>query len=387
MAYLNNISMDHPDHIYAGALNRVAIGRAFKWLADKSRVSRTQEQASNTNPATLPPTRDERPAPGTAPPRGDNSTQECDEDDEVPSRSVLTRSQARRNTRKRIIDSSDEEADDEVQFVSSNPAPKKKSRIVTLKFTPLGGQKLSAAIGDCIMEPGQQNQSSVQEQSDDESSWEGFPDHPSAEGLFSPDMTHMSQEGAQDNYVAYLKERISKSNANIARTQSDIDTTTKRHAELLEKLRVNIDARDRVTTDVANARYALRRASVRCNAEAELQNELRRHVGEDLNEGMAEAVRLYLEAKVDLAAKADHLAKICNEVQMAEYQASYLPFKIDGLRETMRAEEKERRSCVTMCRLVDMGVDLVDALGDKTLNEWIDEQMREIGHGENDGAI
>ncbi|KAJ4264364.1 hypothetical protein NW762_005562 [Fusarium torreyae] len=200
-------------------------------------------------------------------------------------------------------------------------------------------------------------------------------------------MMHMSQEGAQDNYVAYLKERISESNANIARTQSDIDTTTKRHTELLERIRVNTDARERATTDVANARHALRRASVRCNAEAELQHELRRHLGEDLNEGVAEAVRLHLEADSDLAAKADHLAKICNEVQMTEYQASYLPPKLNALRETMRAEEKELRSCVMMCRLVDMGVHLVDALGDKTLNEWTDEQMRDFGHGENDGAI
>ncbi|KAJ4264365.1 hypothetical protein NW762_005563 [Fusarium torreyae] len=151
MTYLNNISMDHPDHVYAGALNRVAIGRAFKWLDDRSRVASTRGQAINTNPAPLPPTRAEQSALGATSARGDTSAQECDEDDDVPSRSIRTRSQSRRNARKRVIDSSDEEPDDDVQFLSSKPAPKKKSLIVTLKFTPLGGQKLSAAIGDCIM--------------------------------------------------------------------------------------------------------------------------------------------------------------------------------------------------------------------------------------------
>ncbi|KAF4969004.1 hypothetical protein FSARC_3658 [Fusarium sarcochroum] len=387
LAYLEDICVDHPDSSYAGSLNRVAIGRVSKWLADKRRISGTQEQAINKSPVSLRPTRVEHSA------RGDTSTQECDEDDDVPSLSVLTRSRARRNARQRIIESSDEESDDDVVVVSSGPA-RKKSLIVTLKFTPLRGQKLSAA------EPGQQNQSSAQDQNDDEPAWEGFSDTPSAEGSSSPDLTHLSQEGAQQTYVAYLKDRISKSDATIARTQSYIDTATKRHTELLERLRVNTDARERATTDVANARYALLRASARCDAEAELQNELRRLKAqnspgflpaiEEFNDIDADAARLHHEAKGTLAAKLSYLADICNEVQMAEDQTSSMSFRIDVLSEVKKNEEKKRRSLVMMCRLMDMGLHLVDALdgtlGEKTLDEWTDEQMREIGNVENEGA-
>ncbi|KAF5018118.1 hypothetical protein F66182_9911 [Fusarium sp. NRRL 66182] len=373
--YLRVKSAHHPQPKHAGRLNRIALAKAIEWL-DEKRRARGLEKVTR-------PSHGGKSVRLTAPSvehfEQDSSNNDIPNETFTISRGRVCRPTARkrvvstsddksyhdatagsrgrdyrRTVRKRVTSSNHYEPNNDAQIISTAPALKKRL-IVNLKFTPLGGQQ-------------------------------SIP-------------TDAMSRDAETNYASYLENRIAKTDTDIRRAQSDINTITQQQTELVQIIHENTETKEKATADVSNAHQWHQHVVAKRQAEIEVNEQLRR-ISESHSSGISrqfiatmegyEAAGRELEnqkreAKAKLDEEKAHLADVARKLQMAEYELVSLQSKIDVLEETKRAGEKQKRSLVTMHRLVEMAPHLSDVLdgpvGDKSLDEWTQEKMRAIKRG------
>ncbi|KAM0500962.1 hypothetical protein ACHAP8_004683 [Fusarium lateritium] len=279
----------------------------------------------------------------------------------------------------------------------------KKRLMVTFKFPP-------KPVGDCITVEGDESNQTAVHESIDQANGECSNMH-SQTGLITPvgesgfaeespflDVTFKTFEEAQNAYRAYLKGEITTSGNIIRRSEDQIETTSRRHRHLVEKILHNEISKENAASEVAEAQQRVHHAEELHNAEVEALREARRcaisnpSAAESAQE-IAELVQRERESgqqqeaqRAIVEAKQEALVEIMTVMKNTEAEAAVLSDRLIELGDAKETEEKNQRDLSILRRLIRLGPKLVDLLdellGDQDIDEWSKEMVHDIGQFE-----
>lgn len=152
-------------------------------------------------------------------------------------------------------------------------------------------------------------------------------------------------------------------------------------------MRSSAEALEQATKEATKASQVVQHARARCEADAQVVEELRRMSSDNPGILTAEIVQNIekntpaqkekREAELNLRNKEKRLNDLRTKIQMAEANVDPLNSKISELSDVLHAKKNARRSLVAIHRLVAMGgKELKETLGEKGLEEWAKEQNR-----------
>ncbi|UZP38576.1 hypothetical protein NXS19_006392 [Fusarium pseudograminearum] len=282
-------------------------------------------------------------------------------------------------------------------------ASAKKRLMVTFKFQP-------KPVGDCI---------TVQGDESDQISARGYADQANGgrsnvnppTGLITPigengcaeespflDVTFKTFEEAQKAYTAYLKGEITTSGNIIRRSEEQIETTSRRHRDLVQKILRDTVTKDNAASEVTEAQQQMLIAKEVHDAEAEALREARRSaIANPSDAGSAQAIAglahreresgQHQEAqRAIVEVKQRILVDIMTMLKKTEAEAAVLSDRLCELGDEKETEEKNERDLTILRRLIRLGpklVDLVDELlGDQDIDDWSREKVHEMGQFE-----
>ncbi|CZS81313.1 unnamed protein product [Fusarium graminearum] len=271
----------------------------------------------------------------------------------------------------------------------------KKRLMVTFKFQP-------KPVGDCITVQGDESDQIAARVSADQSNGGRSNVHPPT-GLITP----IGENGcAEDSpfldvtkaYTAYLKGEITTSGNIIRRSEEQIETTSRRHRDLVQKILRDTAAKDNAASEVTEAQQQMLIAKEVHDAEAEALREARRSAIENPSDtGSAQAIAglahreresgQHQEAqRAIVEVKQRILVDIMTMLKKTEAEAAVLSDRLCELGDAKETEEKNERDLTILRRLIRLGpklVDLVDELlGDQDIDDWSREKAHEMGQFE-----
>ncbi|EXL99584.1 hypothetical protein NOF04DRAFT_5178 [Fusarium oxysporum II5] len=391
--FLHDHSADHTMPQYRYQLSMKLIAKATKWLADKRELPSAQPHDSDSDSD----------SDGSILNEPQNVTR-----NKARARALHTdtRTAPIRTARKRPIDYSErryfqlhnvdgpeddgaedggnEEIQEEVELEPAEP-PAKKRLMVFFNFSPENTQELSKLMGDYITGPGNPRNGN----GNVEASRHSIPQRnaPGAGEKRLLDTPNQSLNEVQLAYAEHLKREIMKLEEDISRTEANISNSSRRRVGYLETVRSSAEALEQATKEATKASQVVQHARARCEADAQVVEELRRISSDNPGILTAEIVQNIekntpaqkekREAELNLRNKEKRLNDLRTKTQMAEANVDPLNSKISELSDVLHAKKNARRSLVAIHRLVAMGgKELKETLGEKGLEEWAKEQNR-----------
>ncbi|EMT71506.1 hypothetical protein FOC4_g10010010 [Fusarium odoratissimum] len=364
--FLHDHSADHTMPQYRYQLSMKLIAKATKWLADKRELPSAQPHDSDSD--------------------SDSDGSILNEPQNV------TRNKARaralhtdtRTAHDGAEDGGNEEIQEEVELEPAEP-PAKKRLMVFFNFSPENTQELSKLMGDYITGPGNPRNGN----GNVEASRHSIPQRnaPGAGEKRLLDTPNQSLNEVQLAYAEHLKREIMKLEEDISRTEANISNSSRRRVGYLETVRSSAEALEQATKEATKASQVVQHARARCEADAQVVEELRRISSDNPGILTAEIVQNIekntpaqkekREAELNLRNKEKRLNDLRTKTQMAEANVDPLNSKISELSDVLHAKKNARRSLVAIHRLVAMGgKELKETLGEKGLEEWAKEQNR-----------
>lgn len=205
-------------------------------------------------------------------------------------------------------------------------------------------------------------------------------------------------EEAQKAYTAYLKGEITTSGNIIRRSEEQIETTSRRHRDLVQNILRDTAAKDHAASEVTEAQQQMLIAKEVHDAEAEALQEARRSaIANPSDAGSAQAIAglahreqesgQHQEAqRAIVEVKQRILVDIMTMLKKTEAKAAVLSDRLCELGDAKETEEKNERDLTILRRLIRLGpklVDLVDELlGDQDIDDWSREKVHEMGQFE-----
>ncbi|KAH7153952.1 hypothetical protein DER46DRAFT_536670, partial [Fusarium sp. MPI-SDFR-AT-0072] len=392
--YLHDHSAEHTMPQYRYQLSMRLIAKATKWLADKRELPSAQPHDSDSDSD----------SDGSILNEPQNVTR-----NKARARALhtATRTAPIRTARKRPIgynercyfqlhnvdgpeddgaeDVGNQEIQEEVELEPVEP-PAKKRLMVFFNFSPENTQELSKLMGDYITGPGDNSRNGS---GNGEASRHSIPQRnaPGAGGKRLLDTPNQSLNEVQLAYADHLKREIAKLEDDISRTEANISNSSRRRVGYLETVRSSADVLEKATKEATEALQVVQHARARCEADAQVVEELRRMSTDNPGILTAEIVQNIeqntpaqkekREAELNLRNKEKRLNDLKTKIQMAEANADPLNSKISELSDVLHAKKNARRSLVAIHRLVAMGgKEMKETLGEKGLEEWAKEQSR-----------
>ncbi|KAI7759791.1 hypothetical protein LZL87_009114 [Fusarium oxysporum] len=392
--YLHDHSAEHTMPQYRYQLSMRLIAKATKWLADKRELPSAQPHDSDSGSD----------SDGSILNEPQNVTR-----NKARARALhtATRTAPIRTARKRPIgynercyfqlhnvdgpeddgaeDVGNQEIQEEVELEPVEP-PAKKRLMVFFNFSPENTQELSKLMGDYITGPGDNPRNGS---GNGEASRHSIPQRnaPGAGGKRLLDTPNQSLNEVQLAYADHLKREIAKLEEDISRTEANISNSSRRRVGYLETVRSSADVLEKATKEATEALQVVQHARARCEADAQVVEELRRMSTDNPGILTAEIVQNIeqntpaqkekREAELNLRNKEKRLNDLKTKIQMAEANADPLNSKISELSDVLHAKKNARRSLVAIHRLVAMGgKEMKETLGEKGLEEWAKEQSR-----------
>ncbi|ENH75491.1 hypothetical protein FOC1_g10005464 [Fusarium oxysporum f. sp. cubense race 1] len=364
--FLHDHSADHTMPQYRYQLSMKLIAKATKWLADKRELPSAQPHDSDSD--------------------SDSDGSILNEPQNVTHNKARARAlhTDTRTAHDGAEDGGNEEIQEEVELEPAEP-PAKKRLMVFFNFSPEKTQELSKLMGDYITGPGNLRNGS----GNVEASRHSIPQR-NALGAGEKrllDTPNQSLNEVQLAYAEHLKREIAKLEEDISRTEASISNSSRRRVGYLETVRSSAEALEQATKEATKASQVVQHARARCEADAQVVEELRRMSSDNPGILTAEIVQNIekntpaqkekREAELNLRNKEKRLNDLRTKIQMSEANVDPLNSKISELSDVLHAKKNARRSLVAIHRLVAMGgKELKETLGEKGLEEWAKEQNR-----------
>ncbi|KAH6993206.1 hypothetical protein EDB82DRAFT_555371 [Fusarium venenatum] len=358
--YLFDKSAQHPMSKYRCVLSNKVIGQAIEWMSEKRQeFIRGFRHETRRRSATFG--RDPEPVESHA-----------------------------SGSRKRSAGSavSNEEAQTPAAFA-------KKRLMVTFKFPP-------KPVGDCITVKGDESNQTVAHGSIDRADG-GRSNMHSQTGLITPvGESGFAEESpfldVTNAYRAYLKGEITTSGNVIRRSEDQIETTSRRHRDLVQKILRSGISKENAASEVAEAQQWVHHAEEIHNSVTEALREARhRAISNPSAAGSAQEIAELVQREREsgqhqeaqraiVEAKQGVLVEIMTVLKNIEAEAAVLHDRLIELGEAKETEEKNERDLTILRRLIRLGPKLVDLLdellGDQDIDEWSKEMVHDIGQFE-----